>query len=229
VQGTVRLHVVLSTDRKVQQLDIVSGDPVLANAAAEAVRQWEYKPTLLNGERVEVDTIVDVVFSLSVVARSVPFGDLSTSARLNALCVSALSSAFLTGNFSPRRDITVSGCPSRQSYIPSLSLNLVYYVAISYLSFGSRTRSTQMDNRMFQATASEQSARPRIHQMIHSFCALLFLVMFTIPAICRAQTAEQSKPTGANPIPEPAIPTILAAFDEYEVVGIDAARDEGCG
>jgi len=65
MQGTVRLHVVLSTDGKVQQLDIVSGDPVLANAAAEAVRQWEYKPTLLNGQRVEVDTTVDVVFSLS--------------------------------------------------------------------------------------------------------------------------------------------------------------------
>ena len=64
VQGTVRLHVVLSTAGRVQQLDIVSGDPDLAKAAAEAVRQWEYKPMLLNGEPVEVDTTVDVVFSL---------------------------------------------------------------------------------------------------------------------------------------------------------------------
>ena len=54
----------LSTAGKVQQLDVVSGDPVLAKAAAEAVRQWVYKPMLLNGEPVEVDTTVDVVFQL---------------------------------------------------------------------------------------------------------------------------------------------------------------------
>jgi protein TonB len=64
IQGTVRLHVVLSTAGKVQQLEIVSGDPILAKAALEAVRQWEYKPMLLNREPVEVDTTVDVVFSL---------------------------------------------------------------------------------------------------------------------------------------------------------------------
>jgi protein TonB len=64
IQGTVRLHAVLSTAGKVQQLELVSGDPVLAKAALEAVRQWEYKPTLLNGEPVEVDTTIDVVFSL---------------------------------------------------------------------------------------------------------------------------------------------------------------------
>ncbi len=79
-----------------------------------------------------------------------------------------------------------------------------------------------MDNRMFQATSPNQSARPRVSQMIHSFCALLFLVI--IPAMARAQTAEQSKSTGANPIPELAIPAILAAYDKYEVVGIDAAH-----
>jgi protein TonB len=64
IQGTVRLHAVLSTAGKAQQLDLVSGDPVLAKAALEAVRQWEYKPTLLNGEPVEVDTTIDVIFSL---------------------------------------------------------------------------------------------------------------------------------------------------------------------
>jgi len=64
IQGTVRLHAVLTTAGKVQQLDIVSGDPLLAEAAVEAVRQWEYKPVLLNGEPVEVDTTIDVVFSL---------------------------------------------------------------------------------------------------------------------------------------------------------------------
>jgi len=81
-----------------------------------------------------------------------------------------------------------------------------------------------MKNRMHNGMSSKQSARPRVHQMIYSLCALLFLVMVTISAIGRAQTAEQSKPTGANPIPEPAIPAILAAFDKYEVVGLLAAH-----
>jgi protein TonB len=64
IQGTVRLQAVLSTAGKVQQLELVSGDPVLAKAALEAGRQWEYKPTPLNGEPVEVDTTIDVIFSL---------------------------------------------------------------------------------------------------------------------------------------------------------------------
>jgi protein TonB len=64
LQGTVQIHVVLSTSGKVQQAEVVSGDPILAKAALDGVRKWEYKPVLLNGEPVEVDTTVDVVFSL---------------------------------------------------------------------------------------------------------------------------------------------------------------------
>ena len=64
LQGTVRLHVVVSKEGKVLQAETISGIPVLAEAALEAVRKWEYKPVLLNGQPVEVDTTVDVVFSL---------------------------------------------------------------------------------------------------------------------------------------------------------------------
>jgi TonB family protein len=64
IEGTVRLHVIISTDGKVQYVELVSGDPILAKSAVEAVRKWEYKPMLLNGEPVEVDTTVDVIFSL---------------------------------------------------------------------------------------------------------------------------------------------------------------------
>ncbi|MGH9675820.1 MAG: energy transducer TonB [Candidatus Acidiferrum sp.] len=65
LQGTVRLHVIISKQGKVQQLEVVSGDPILAESASEAVRQWEYRPTLLNGQPVEVDTTVDVIFSFN--------------------------------------------------------------------------------------------------------------------------------------------------------------------
>jgi len=61
-QGTVRLHLILAIDGSVSELMFVKGDPLLAKAAAEAVSQWRYQPTLLNGKPVEVDTTVDVEF-----------------------------------------------------------------------------------------------------------------------------------------------------------------------
>ncbi len=65
IQGTVRMNAVIGKDGKVENLTLVSGHPLLVNPAMEAVRQWEYKPTLLNGEPVEVITTVEVSFSLS--------------------------------------------------------------------------------------------------------------------------------------------------------------------
>jgi protein TonB len=65
IAGTVRLHAIISKDGSVQQLEVLSGHPLLVQAALDAVRQWRYKPTLLNGEAVEVDTTIDVIFSLN--------------------------------------------------------------------------------------------------------------------------------------------------------------------
>jgi TonB family protein len=65
IAGTVRLHVILAKDGTVQQLDVVEGHPLLVQAALDSVRQWKYQPTLLNGEAVEVDTVVDVVFGIN--------------------------------------------------------------------------------------------------------------------------------------------------------------------
>lgn len=65
IAGTVRLHVVIGTDGSVQEVAAISGDPILADAAVEAVRQWKYQVTTLNKEPVEVDTTVDVIFSLT--------------------------------------------------------------------------------------------------------------------------------------------------------------------
>jgi outer membrane biosynthesis protein TonB len=53
---------ILAIDGSVSELTFVKGDPLLAKAAAEAVSQWRYQPTLLNGKPVEVDTTVDVEF-----------------------------------------------------------------------------------------------------------------------------------------------------------------------
>jgi TonB family protein len=65
IQGTVRLHAVIAKDGSVIWLEVLPGaHPLLVRAALDAVRQWMYQPVLLNGEAVEVDTTVDVVFSL---------------------------------------------------------------------------------------------------------------------------------------------------------------------
>jgi TonB family protein len=63
-QGSVVLHVILGTDGTVKEVTPVSGDPVLVKAAIDAVQRWTYKPTLLNGMPVEVDTTVTVEFHL---------------------------------------------------------------------------------------------------------------------------------------------------------------------
>jgi protein TonB len=65
IQGTVKLHAIIAKDGSVQQLEVLSGHPLLVQSALDAVRQWRYKPTLLNGDPVEVDTTIDVIFSLN--------------------------------------------------------------------------------------------------------------------------------------------------------------------
>ena len=65
ISGTVRLHAIISKSGTVQQLEVISGHPLLVQAALDAVRQWRYRPTTLNGEPVEVDTTIDVIFSLN--------------------------------------------------------------------------------------------------------------------------------------------------------------------
>lgn len=64
IQGTVRLSAVIAKDGSVEMLKLKSGHPLLADAAVKAVMHWKYRPTLLNGEPVEVVTTIDVNFVL---------------------------------------------------------------------------------------------------------------------------------------------------------------------
>ncbi|HYX69532.1 MAG TPA: TonB family protein [Terriglobales bacterium] len=65
VQGTVVLAAVISKAGTIEGLKVVSGHPMLIQAAVDAVQQWRYKPYMLSGEPVEVDTQISVVFTLS--------------------------------------------------------------------------------------------------------------------------------------------------------------------
>jgi TonB family protein len=65
IQGTVKLEATIGPDGKVQDLKVISGHPLLVQAALEAVKDWVYRPTLLNGNPVTVETAIDVNFTLS--------------------------------------------------------------------------------------------------------------------------------------------------------------------
>lgn len=72
IQGTVVLHAIIDKDGTVKELAVVSGPEQLQASAIEAVRQWVYKPYLLNGEPVEVDTAITVNYSLENPAQAAP-------------------------------------------------------------------------------------------------------------------------------------------------------------
>ena len=65
ISGTVHLLGVIAKDGTIQRLQVIGGHPLLTGAAIDAVRQWVYQPTLLNGEAVEVMAPIDVIFTLS--------------------------------------------------------------------------------------------------------------------------------------------------------------------
>ena len=65
ISGTVELTGVIATDGRIRELRVVSGHPFLAQAALDAVRQWIYEPTVLNGESVEVAAPIRVQFILN--------------------------------------------------------------------------------------------------------------------------------------------------------------------
>src|SRR5215469_3601904 len=65
VQGDVVLNAIIDSNGQNRNLQLVSGHPMLVPSAIEAVRQWRYKPYLLNGRPVEVETTITVIFALS--------------------------------------------------------------------------------------------------------------------------------------------------------------------
>ena len=64
VEGTVHLAAVIGPDGTMKELHTLGGPALLIQAAMDAVKQWVYKPTLLNGEPVSVETTIDVNFTL---------------------------------------------------------------------------------------------------------------------------------------------------------------------
>jgi protein TonB len=64
-EGRVELRAFISPEGKIESLEVISGDPFFIQSALSAVRQWRYRPTILNGRTVEVDTHITVIYTLS--------------------------------------------------------------------------------------------------------------------------------------------------------------------
>jgi protein TonB len=62
--GRVELHAIIATDGSTQSLEVISGDPLFYQSALSAVREWRYRAPILNGQPVEVDTHITVIYSL---------------------------------------------------------------------------------------------------------------------------------------------------------------------
>jgi TonB family protein len=65
IQGVVKLNAIIGKDGTIQNLEVISGDPALVQSALDAVKQWVYQTTLLNGQPVEVMTQIDVNYTLT--------------------------------------------------------------------------------------------------------------------------------------------------------------------
>jgi protein TonB len=65
ISGTVRLQATVSAEGTIEKLEVISGHPILVQAAVDAVRQWIYRPTILHNIPVEVIAPIDVIFTLS--------------------------------------------------------------------------------------------------------------------------------------------------------------------
>ncbi len=65
VQGSVILRAIISREGTIEHLQAISGSPMLVEAAIRAVRQWRYRPYVLNDQPVEVETQITVNFTLN--------------------------------------------------------------------------------------------------------------------------------------------------------------------
>lgn len=63
-EGRVELHAIIATDGSIQSLEVLGGDPMFYQSALEAVRQWRYRPTILNGQPMQIDTHITVIYTM---------------------------------------------------------------------------------------------------------------------------------------------------------------------
>jgi protein TonB len=64
IEGPVKIKAIITREGIIKQAEVLSGSPLLVGAALEAIRQWRYRPYILNGEPVEVETEITVNFVL---------------------------------------------------------------------------------------------------------------------------------------------------------------------
>lgn len=115
------------------------------------------------------------------------------------------------GRFAAHKFFLPARCASYNQFLTSPTDVVELHAVVPETSRISREKT----GRMILTTAKMESTR-RVILLL----ATLLLSMLLTPTLGWPQTQKQANPTGSEPIPEPAIPAILAAFDKYEVVGL---------
>jgi TonB family protein len=137
VEGTVKLHVIVGKDGTVAKVNEISGPSLLVDAAKVAVKQWVYKPTLLNGEPAEVDTTVTVDFVLDAATNPDPTSTIDPQLKADILHLlqtmkgleaaeSSIRSTF--ESLRPQLEAALPRTPNREKVIDAYEEKLVALV-----------------------------------------------------------------------------------------------------
>jgi TonB family protein len=109
IEGTVIIHLVASVDGAVKQTEATSGPPELTKSALDAVKQWRFAKTLLNGQPVEIDTTISLVYAL----RPAPVVTVEKDYKPTGIS-SRYPSWMMDGTF--RRELVNSRCYDESNY-----------------------------------------------------------------------------------------------------------------
>lgn len=144
IEGTVVLHAIIAKDGSVQTVQYVSGPPLLMRAAMDAVKQWVYEPTTLQGQPVEVDTTISVVFTLGESSSgSAPPVNIDPQFRADALQMLTLTHAqersqagmrAMFDGLRPQLTASLPPTPNRDKIVSAYEEKLVALATLSEFS-----------------------------------------------------------------------------------------------
>lgn len=153
------LHAIVAKDGGVKELEVISGPPLLATAATDAVKQWKYQPTLLNGQPVEVDTTITVNFDLV------------------GLSPSSAPSSSSTSPSSPAPNDTISVVVIKPSIDPQLKANILKLLDLTHAMQVGQNAVRQMFQQMRPSLVASLPATPHRDQIVDTYGNKLFALI----------------------------------------------------
>jgi len=209
IQGTVKLQAILGTDGRVMELSVLSGHPLLVQAALDAVRQWQYQPTRLNGKPVEVVTAVDVVFTLASDSSTAPMASPSEADRTDREMKAALAALDPASAADLRRLMELIYSPGRVKQQSNTEFEQMKPTLSLLLPEGART--PEVSQRFYEKFMASIAAMPRVEPYM-----VIYSRYFT-PEEVRGLIAFYDSPLGQKQLEttSPILRESLAFFTAY--------------